>query len=98
MVAGFFKIKGVKVGTCPAIVQMVFQMISSSRPYKGLKRLAELSGRIDRSRNSQPDTTQWWETLDIPIKNDGYYFLALKFLISVKDVSGIWTTPLTVKC
>jgi hypothetical protein len=96
MVAGFFKIKGVKVGRCPAMVQMVFKIISAARPYKDLKRVAEISRRISRLTKSEGDETHWWEMLEIPIKNDGYYFLALTFLASVKDVSGIWTTFLTM--
>jgi hypothetical protein len=89
MMAGFFKLKGVEVGQCPAIIRMVFRVLSSARPYKALKAMSEMIIGKGRSTVGDTDASHWWTDEAGSIQEDGYYFMAKKFLGSVEDVSVI---------
>lgn len=84
--AGFFKLKGVPVGRCPTVVKMVFRALSGPSPFKALHAVAATNGAIGQSKLGPLDDSHWWETEDTQIRVDGYYFLALRFLGSVKEV------------
>jgi hypothetical protein len=85
--AGFLKLKGVTVGRCPTVVKVVFRALSEPRPFKALKAVATITSDKGQSVLGASDESHWWETEDTQIRQDGYYFLALRFLGLVKEVS-----------
>jgi hypothetical protein len=84
--AGFFKLKGVPVGRCPIVVKRVFRALSEPSPFKALKVVAAMNCGDGQSKLGSSDQSHWWETEEGQIRADRYYFLALRFLGSVREV------------
>ena len=84
--AGFFELKGVPVGRCPIVVKSVFRALSEPSPFKVLKVVAAMKCGDGQSKLGSSDQSHWWATEEGQIRADGYYFIALRFLGSVKEV------------